>query len=55
MELITTNLATMSGALFTVAGQAINFVTSNPICLTGMILYVFVSGVGIVGRFVKGC
>lgn len=55
MSLITTNLATMSTALFNVAGDALEFVTGNPICLTGMILWVFVSGVGIVGRFVKGC
>ena len=54
MELITTNLGTIATSLFGVAGQAITFITENPLCLVGMILWVFVSGVGIVSRFVKG-
>lgn len=54
MTVITTNLSAISTALFGVAGTAIDFVVDNPICLTGMILWVFVSGVGIVSRFVKG-
>lgn len=54
MEILTSNLATMSTALFAVAGDTIEFVTTNPLCLVGMILWVFVSGAGIVRSFVKG-
>ena len=54
MDILITNLATMSTALFGVAADTIEFVTGNPLCLVGMVLWVFVAGAGIVRSFVKG-
>lgn len=47
-------LPTVTTALFNIAGEAVTFITANPICLMGTILWVFVAGAGIVRSFIKG-
>ena len=47
-------LSATSTALFGVAGDTIEFVTANPICLVGLVMWLFVSAAGIVRSLVKG-
>lgn len=47
-------LPTVTTALFNIASEAVTFITANPICLMGTILWVFVAGAGIVRSFIKG-
>ena len=47
-------LPTVATSLFNIAGDAVAFVTENPICLMGTILWVFVAGTNIVKSFIRG-
>lgn len=51
---IAENTLDLSEALFEVAGQAINFIVSNPIILISTLLFIFVASAGIVKNFVIG-
>lgn len=44
----------LSAALFDVAGQAMDFIVSNPIILISTLLFIFVAGSGIIKNFVTG-
>ena len=48
------NTLDLSAALFEVAGQAIDFIVSNPIILISTLLFIFVAGTGIIKNFVTG-
>lgn len=48
------NTLNLSAALFDVAGQAMDFIVSNPIILISTLLFIFVVGAGIIKSFVRG-